>query len=56
MIQATIFLCSLSCSGPADHLVIPLEVPRLMCEQSAERAVALAWPGYRIEKIECPAH
>jgi hypothetical protein len=26
----------------------------LMCAQAAEQAIALAWPGYRIERIECP--
>jgi hypothetical protein len=54
MIQATIFLVCVSCNSVVAHKVIPLEVPMLMCAQSAEQAVALAWPDYRIERIECP--
>jgi hypothetical protein len=53
MIQATIYLvCALHCAGDV-RKVIPLEVPRLTCAQSAQQAVALAWPGYRIAKVEC---
>jgi hypothetical protein len=53
MIQATIYLiCAVHCAGDA-RKVIPLEVPRLTCAQSAEQAIALAWPEYRILRVEC---
>jgi hypothetical protein len=48
-------MSSIPISMDPTYKTIPLEVPRLMCAQAAEQAIALAWPGYRIEKIECPA-
>ena len=56
MVQATIFLAcvhAFPCESGA-KLVIPLEVPRLTCVISAQQAVALVWPDYKIEKLECP--
>ena len=57
MVQATIFLACIRAILPCESgakLVIPVEVPRLSCVISAQQAVALAWPDYKIEKLECP--
>ena len=56
MIQALILLCLMSdtsCTPETAQIPVIIKVPQGTCTSSAEQAVALSYPEYRIVKVIC---
>ena len=53
MIVATVFLACLNATCAGQHFALPLQVPVLQCAIAAQEAIALAWPDWRVERVDC---